>query len=67
MHHAGFHIQASSAILVHHLAGITIDPLELGSSLLIPGGTFDLHASKEVQAEAPLWALMAKEATLSAF
>ena len=32
------------------------------SSLLIPGAAPGLHASKDVQAEAPLWTLMAEEA-----
>ena len=38
-----------------------------GSSSLIPSAGCDLHASKEVQAEAPLWALVAKETEVHAF
>lgn len=52
---------------MHRLAGMATDSGELGNSLLIPGGTSDLHASKEVKAEVPLRALMAKEAVLIAF
>lgn len=63
----GYTCQASSAVVMHRLAGMATDSGELGNSLLIPGGTSDLHASKEVKAEVPLRALMAKEAVLIAF
>ena len=49
---------------MHSVAGAALDLAGLGNSLLIPGSAFDLHASKQVKAEAPLWALMAKEAVL---
>ena len=51
---------------MHRLAGMATDSGELGNSLLIPGGTSDLHASKEVQAEASLGAFMAKETVVHA-